>query len=94
MIGDFTPMLTAGKKWYVEGGIGLAAQSAENLGGRQQSGTLLFHDVVGVGYHFSNKWSAGIRIEHYSNGGSFNPLFGTSTNGGYTWGMLHIGRQF
>lgn len=94
IIVDVTPMLTYGKKWYVEGGIGLAAQSGENLGGRSQSGSLLFHDVVGVGYHFQKNWTVGVRAEHYSNGGSINPLFGTSSNGGYTWFMLHTGYQF
>jgi len=92
---DVTPMLHYGKRWYVEGGIGLSLATARDLGELDQSSYLNFRDVLGVGYHFPNgKWTAGVRYVHYSNGGRLNPIFGTDDNHGYDWFVLHVRYKF
>jgi hypothetical protein len=91
---DVTPMFHYGSKLYGEAGIGISYASAANLDGRQQSTQLNFRDVACVGYVINPKWRTAVCVEHYSNGGSLNPLFGSSNNEGYTWGMLRVGRSF
>lgn len=91
---DITPMFNYGKHWYSEAGVGLSLASGRNFDQRQENGVINFRDVLGIGYHFADKWTVGIRFNHYSNGGKANPVFGKEPNAGYSWAMLHITRPF
>lgn len=79
---DVTPMwhiASIGKDAWVEAGIGIGDNFINDP---KQAQGLILHDLVRVGY--KNFFVEGV---HYSNGGSFNPLFGTHNNGGFTYFM-------
>lgn len=65
------------KGWYAEGGIGIHVLSklydnnSDYLSTRFQ-----FGDHIGAGYVFSNGWEAGLKIQHFSNGGIKRPNSG------------------
>jgi hypothetical protein len=88
---DITPMLHYGKSWYVEGGIGLGDNMITKP--NQQAEGLIFHDVV-CGGHKWNKNLIRLCAEHWSNGGSLNPIFGKEPNNGYSGIMIGYGRSF
>ena len=88
---DVTPMLHYGKSWYMEAGIGLGANMIALP--EQQAVGLIFHDVMCGGH----KWNQNlIRVcaEHWSNGGSINPVFGKEPNSGYSGIFIGYGRSF
>lgn len=79
---DVTPMFhlfSIGKDGWVEAGVGLGDNFINDS---KQSQGLIFHDVIRVGYK-----QFFVEGAHYSNGGSFNPLFGTPNNSGYSYVM-------
>lgn len=79
---DVTPMFrvaSIGKDGWIEGGIGLGDNFINDP---KQTQGLIFRDIVRFGY--KNYF---VEAVHYSNGGSYNPLFGTNNNSGFTYLM-------
>jgi len=86
---DVTPMarlISISKNASIEAGIGLGGNFINNSG---QSQGLIFRDVIRFNYkqYF-------VEGAHYSNGGKFNPVFGTSDNGGYSYLMGGVRFKF
>lgn len=53
---------------YAEAGLGLTGLSRSTLGGKDFSTRFQFSEQLGVGVRFGQRWSAGWRYSHYSNG--------------------------
>ncbi|MES2300268.1 MAG: acyloxyacyl hydrolase [Pseudomonadota bacterium] len=80
----FTPVFRfendSKKGFYAEGGIGFHRLSElYNNDGRRLSTLFEFGDHIGTGYVFDNGWEAGMKIQHFSNGGYRKP------NSGVNW---------
>jgi hypothetical protein len=77
------------KSWYVEAGIGLNLLSERyDNDSNKLSTKLQFGDHIGAGYVFDNQWEAGIKIQHFSNGGFRRP------NGGANFFVIKLSRRF
>ncbi len=75
--------------WYAEGGIGVNLMSElYNNDSNRLSTAFQFGDHVGAGYVFANRWEAGIKIQHFSNGGFKKP------NSGVNFLVLKMSRSF
>ena len=94
-IADVTPMLCAGQnklpKLYGCLGVGLAYNAVKDP---NQSQGAIFHDVLRLGYQMTDKVGVVMDATHYSNGGSYNPVFGTKNNGGMSYFMLGVTYKF
>ena len=94
-IADVTPMLCAGVEkfhnFYGCIGVGLGYDAVKNP---NQSQGAIFHDVLRFGYQVSDKVGVVLDATHYSNGGSYNPVFGTKNNGGMSYFMLGVTYKF
>ena len=90
-IADLTPMLRTTGRLFVEAGIGIGYNAINDP---SQAQGAIFRDVVGVGYKVTQNVTLNLRAVHYSNGGSYNPLFGTTNNAGYTGAFLGAGFKF
>jgi hypothetical protein len=86
---DVTPMFHSAGRLFGAAGIGVGYNWVQNP--RQSQGAI-FHDVIGGGYRISNAFVLTCDVQHWSNGGIHNPLFGSHANRGYTalmFGMTH-----
>ena len=74
---------------YVEGGVGVSLFSHLYDNNEKRLATAFqFCDHLGAGYVFNNKWEAGFKLQHYSNGGIKHP------NGGVNFLVLKVARHF
>jgi hypothetical protein len=74
---------------YGEGGIGVSLFSHLYDNNEKRLATAFqFGDHIGAGYVFANKWEAGFKLQHYSNGGIKHP------NGGVNFLVLKVARHF
>jgi Lipid A 3-O-deacylase (PagL) len=78
---DVTPMFHSTGAFFVGAGIGYGYNNVQN--DRQSEGSI-FHDVFEVGYKATPRVTLRWDVQHWSNGGHYNPAFGTPANGGYT----------
>lgn len=78
---DITPMFHSTGRLFAAVGIGVGYNAVQN---QKQSRGAIFHDVIGGGYGISKGFSFTCNVQHWSNGGKYNPLFGTHANRGYT----------
>jgi hypothetical protein len=78
---DVTPMFHSSGRLFAAAGIGVAYNAIQN---QRQSKGAIFHDVIGGGYNISKAFAVTCHVQHWSNGGRYNPLFGTHFNRGYT----------
>ncbi len=78
---DVTPMLRTTGPLFVSAGVGFGYNSVDNV---KQSRGAIFHDVLGAGYTASQRVTLRCEMQHWSNGGPRNPVFGTHVNRGYT----------
>lgn len=77
------------KGWYGEGGIGVNLISElYNNDSNRLSTAFQFGDHIGAGYVFNNGWEAGMKIQHFSNGGFKKP------NSGVNFLVLKVSRSF
>ncbi|MES3025395.1 MAG: acyloxyacyl hydrolase [Pseudomonadota bacterium] len=78
-----------GKGWYAEAGIGvyLLSDYYDN-DGNKLSTRFQFGDQIGLGYVFSNKWDAGLKLQHFSNGSLKRP------NNGVNFFLVKVSRPF
>lgn len=53
---------------YAEAGLGLTLLSRSTLGNKDLSTRFQFSEQIGLGVRFAERWSAGWRYSHYSNG--------------------------
>ncbi|WP_229458857.1 acyloxyacyl hydrolase [Massilia glaciei] len=68
-----------GTGWYAEAGIGIYLLSRHyDNDGNKLSTRLQFGEQIGFGYVFSNKWEAGLKIQHFSNGSLKRPNNGVN----------------
>lgn len=75
--------------FYGEGGIGVSLFShLYDNNDKRLATAFQFGDHVGAGYVFDDKWEAGFKLQHYSNGGIKHP------NGGVNWLVLKVARHF
>jgi lipid A 3-O-deacylase len=75
--------------FYAEGAIGFHRLSQlYNNDGRRLSTLFEFGDHIGAGYIFDNNWEAGMKIQHFSNGGYRHP------NSGVNWLEVKAGYHF
>lgn len=75
--------------FYGEGGIGVSLFSHLYDNNEKRLATAFqFGDHIGAGYVFENKWEAGFKLQHYSNGGIKHP------NGGVNFLVLKVARHF
>jgi lipid A 3-O-deacylase len=75
--------------FYGEGGIGVSLFShLYDNNDKRLATAFQFGDHIGAGYVFDNKWEAGFKLQHYSNGGIKHP------NGGVNWFVLKVARHF
>lgn len=83
---DVTPMLCAGPnklpKLYGCLGVGLGYNVIKDP---NQAQGAIFHDVLRLGYQLNDNVGLVLDATHYSNGGSYNPIFGTANNAGFTY---------
>lgn len=62
---------------YFEAAIGAHLLSGQyDNNGRNLSTRFQFGDSLGIGYQFLGGWDAGLKIQHFSNGGIKEPNFG------------------
>lgn len=73
---------------YAEIGAGLSYFSDDRLGNRGFSTRYQFSEHIGLGLEFADRWYAGWRFSHYSNGGAKKP------NDGIDLHQLLIGFRF
>jgi hypothetical protein len=78
---DVTPMFHTTRPLFAALGIGLGYNAVQNP--RQSKGAI-FHDVIGGGYTLSKAFTLTCNVQHWSNGGKYNPAFGSKANRGYT----------
>lgn len=78
---DLTPMFHSAGRLFAAAGIGLGYNAVQN---QRQSKGAIFHDVIGGGYRISNAFVLTCNLQHWSNGGKYNPIFGSHANRGYT----------
>ena len=78
---DITPMFHSTGSFFVGAGIGWGYNVVQN--DRQSEGAI-FHDVFEVGYRTTQRVTLRWDVQHWSNGGHYNPAFGSPANGGYT----------
>ncbi len=94
-IADITPMLCAGPnklpKLYGCLGVGLGYDAVKDP---NQAQGAIFHDVLRFGYNVTDKIGVVLDATHYSNGGSYNPVFGTKKNDGMSYIMLGVSYKF
>ena len=75
--------------WYGELGIGCRLMSSLYNNNRKRLSTPFeFGDHLGAGYVFSNGWEAGLKLQHFSNGGIKQP------NSGVNFAVLKLGKAF
>lgn len=86
-IPDVTPMFHSAGRLFAAAGIGLGYNAVQN---QRQSKGAIFHDVIGGGYRISTAFALTCNLQHWSNGGRFNPAFGSHANRGYTALMFGI----
>jgi hypothetical protein len=84
---DVTPMFHTSGRLFGALGIGLGYNAVQNP--RQSKGAI-FHDVIGGGYTVSKAFALTCNVQHWSNGGKYNPAFGSKANRGYTAIMFGI----
>jgi len=88
---DVTPMFHTTGTLFVGAGIGFGYNFVNNT---VQSEGAIFHDVLGLGYKMTERSSLLVHVQHWSNGGRYNPAFGTTTNGGYTAVTFGVAYRF
>lgn len=91
VIPDVTPVFHTTGPLFGEIGVGFGDNRIDN--GRQINGAI-FHDIVGLGYVMTQRSSALVNVQHWSNGWPHNPVFGFAPNGGYTALTLGIAYRF
>jgi lipid A 3-O-deacylase len=78
-----------GKGWYTEGGIGIHRLSElYDNDNRELATRFQFGDHIGAGYVFRNGWDAGVKLQHFSNGGIKRP------NSGINFLVFKVARAF
>jgi hypothetical protein len=88
---DITPMFHSPSRFFVGAGIGWGYNLVQN--DRQSEGAI-FHDVFEVGYRATERSTLRWDVQHWSNGGHYNPAFGTQANGGYTALTIGVSYRF
>lgn len=73
---------------YAEAGLGLTGFSRTTLGGKDFSTRFQFSEQIGLGVRFGQRWSAGWRYSHYSNGDIKMP------NNGIDMQQIELGVDF
>jgi hypothetical protein len=87
---DITPMFHSAGHVFAAAGIGIGYNVIDDS--RQSKGAI-FHDVIGGGYRVSTAVTLTCDVQHWSNGGIYNPVFGSRANRGYTALMFGISRR-
>jgi len=88
---DVTPMIQTPGRLFSHAGIGLGYNGVHSP---EQSQGVIFREVAGVGYKVTQNVTVTVDVVHYSNGGAYNPIFGTDRNQGYSGVLLGIGQKF
>ena len=77
------------KGWYAELGIGYHLLSElYNNDDNRLSTAFQFGDHLGAGYVFANGWEAGVKLQHFSNGGIKRP------NSGVNFAIFKLSKPF
>lgn len=77
------------KGWYAEIGIGYHLLSElYNNDDNRLSTAFEFGDHLGAGYVFANGWEAGVKLQHFSNGGIKHP------NSGVNFAVIKLSKPF
>jgi hypothetical protein len=91
VIPDLTPIFhSPGRHLFIAAGVGIGYNGVHDS--RQSKGAI-FHDVIGGGYKVSTAVTVTCDLQHWSNGGIYNPVFGTHANRGYTALMFGMTRR-